>query len=153
MRRTNVIGSINPIVWNLHFVLWRCIILVPSKVALKSTHVQKETIGVRAIRRNHELFLLFRRDELSRTGWHFFAMNWFLDLFQKLRYVYVNAPADHNPRLGSVFSRRIDPEFNSYPVWRRFLQSQQLHRVSSGSHIEHRRSGQDRYIHGCDLGL
>ena len=39
-------------------------------------------------------------------------MNRFLVLFQKLRYVFANTPADHDPGLGSFFSHRTDLNFN-----------------------------------------
>ena len=49
----------------------------------------------------------------GHTGCHFFAVNRFLVLLRKLGYVFVHSPADHNPRLSSVFLHGVDLTFNS----------------------------------------
>ena len=43
-------------------------------------------------------------------------MNRFLVLSRKLRDVFVDAPADHNPACSPVFLHRIDLDFNSITV-------------------------------------
>ena len=49
MRRYSVIDVINPVVQNFHFILHRWFNLVPSRVALNSTHVKKRVVGVQTI--------------------------------------------------------------------------------------------------------
>ena len=40
-------------------------------------------------------------------------VDWFLVLFRKLRYVFLDTPAGHDPRSSSVFLHGIDLDFNS----------------------------------------